>query len=106
MAFRNQYGRKYKTTHKRATAIGGQSLETLYGHLLRDIVSQPKKALEAYRAFHGYSVLNQMIAYFQLAARGIPITPIANYNQWKAKGRQVKRGAKAIALLMPKNYTR
>lgn len=56
---------------------------------------------EAYRAFHGYSIGNQFAALFECMMRGIEPSPIASYNAWKAKGRQVRRGEKAIVLCMP-----
>ena len=37
----------------------------------------------------------------QLQARGQNIAPIASYKRWQELGRQVKKGSKAIALLMP-----
>ena len=42
-----------------------------------------------------------MAAAFQCAARGIELGPIASYKAWTEKGRQVKKGEKAIALCMP-----
>lgn len=56
-----------------------------------------QKLNAAYRAFHNYSIGNQILAAMQLEQ----IAPIATYKQWLEKGRQVKKGSKAIALYMP-----
>lgn len=56
---------------------------------------------QAYRAFHNYSIGNQMLAALQLFARGLPLAPIASSNAWREKGRFVKKGEKAISLFMP-----
>ncbi len=69
--------------------------------LLRSAVTEPGKLSEAYRAFHNYSILNQISAIFQLQIRGIPVGPIATYKQWAEKGRQVRKGSKAIELCLP-----
>jgi antirestriction protein ArdC len=75
-------------------------------NLLSDAVNQPGIISQAYRAFHGYSIPNQMLAYSQCFARDIPIGPIATYKRWQALGRNVKKGAKAIALRMPVTITK
>lgn len=69
--------------------------------LLIEAVTVPGRINAAYRAFHNYSLGNQMAAAFQLDLRGIPLGPIASFMAWKDKGRSVKKGAKAIALCMP-----
>ena len=69
--------------------------------LLNEAVTKPGTLSAAYRAFHSYSLGNQLLAAFQCAGRGIPLGPIATYKGWQAKGRQVKRGEKALTLCMP-----
>lgn len=69
--------------------------------LLTDALTIPGRINEAYRAFHNYSSGNQMLAVVQCYVRNIPVGPIATYPGWKEKGRQVKKGEKAIALWMP-----
>ncbi len=69
--------------------------------LLIEAVTVPGRINAAYRAFHNYSLGNQMAAAFQLDQRGIPLGPIASFMAWKEKGRSVKKGAKAIELCMP-----
>lgn len=69
--------------------------------LLLDAVTKPGIVSEAYRAFHGYSIGNQLSAAFQCQIRGIDFGPIASFKAWQEKGRTVKKGEKAIALCMP-----
>lgn len=76
-------------------------IDIKFQDVLKQAVSEPGKIMAAYRAFHGYSFGNQLLAMFQCSARGIPIGPIATFKSWQEKGRNVKKGAKAIALCMP-----
>jgi len=64
-------------------------------------VKKPGIVSEAYRAFHGYSVGNQMLAMVQCYERGIEPGPINTYPGWQRLGRQVRRGEKALTLCMP-----
>lgn len=75
--------------------------EIEFASLLKEAVEKPGLMLEAYRAFHNYSVGNQLAAYFQISLRGLEIGPIASYMRWQELGRQVKKGSKAICLCMP-----
>ncbi len=61
---------------------------------------------QAYRAFHNYSIGNQMLAAVRLAGKGMALAPIASFNAWREKGRFVKKGEKAISLFMPINVKR
>lgn len=72
-----------------------------WNDLLYDAVTRPGQILKAYNAFYGYSIGNQMLALLQCQMRGIEPGPISTYPGWQAKGRQVKRGEKAIVLCMP-----
>lgn len=63
----------------------------------KEILEKPALLHDSYKAFHNYSVCNQYLAAIQLPK----IEPIATYKQWQAMGRQVQKGAKAIALRMP-----
>jgi hypothetical protein len=69
--------------------------------LLERAVSEPGILSQAYTAFHGYSIGNQLLALVQCLERGIAPGPIATFMGWKAKGRSVRKGAKAIVLCMP-----
>lgn len=69
--------------------------------LLREAVSEPGLILAAYTAFHNYSVGNQLLALVQCKQRGIEPGPLSTYMGWQAKGRQVRKGERALTLCMP-----
>lgn len=72
-----------------------------FSQLLQDAVNQPGIISKCYSTFHGYSIGNQLLAWSQCVARDIPLGPIATYKKWAELGRQVSKGQKAIALVMP-----
>jgi hypothetical protein len=72
-----------------------------WSNLLQEAVSKPGLMLSAYSAFHNYSVGNQVLAIVQLSERGIQPAPINTYPGWLAKGRQVKKGERALVLCQP-----
>ena len=72
-----------------------------FSQLLQDAVNQPGIISKCYSTFHGYSIGNQLLAWSQCIARDIPVGPIATYKKWSELGRQVSKGQKAIALVMP-----
>lgn len=69
--------------------------------LLNEALTKPGLVSEAYSRFHNYSLGNQLLAFVQCAMRGIQPGPICTYPGWKALGRFVKRGEKALTLCMP-----
>ncbi len=69
--------------------------------ILARAVSEPGSISEAYSRFWHYSVCNQMLAFMQCRSCKIEPGPIATYKAWQRQGRQVRKGQKAIALLMP-----
>jgi hypothetical protein len=69
--------------------------------LLQDAVNKPGSIMRAYSAFHNYSLGNQLLALFECQARGIEPGPINTFPAWKALGRYVKRGERAITLCQP-----
>jgi hypothetical protein len=60
--------------------------------ILQVALTHPGVMNQVYRAFHNYSIGNQMLAARQLIAKGLPLAPIASFNAWRAKGRFVKKG--------------
>jgi antirestriction protein ArdC len=72
-----------------------------WSSLLADAVNKPGVISSAYSQFYDYSMGNQMLAWSQLVSRGLDLGPIATYKKWQELGRQVKKGEKAIALVMP-----
>lgn len=76
-----------------------------FSDLLQDAVNKPGIISQAYSAFHEYSIGNQLLAASQCMARGLELSPIGTYKGWQAKGRQVRKGEKAITLCMPVTVT-
>jgi hypothetical protein len=72
-----------------------------FAGLLNEAVTKPGILSKAYSAFHTYSLGNQLLAIVQCEERQIPLGPIATFPGWKAKGRSVRKGEKAISLCMP-----
>jgi len=68
-----------------------------YEKLTQQALSEPGELSKAYSAFWNYSLGNQLLALCQL---GQP-EPINTYPGWQKIGRQVKKGQKAIGLIMP-----
>lgn len=72
-----------------------------FAAMLQSAVNEPGLISTAYHAFHGFSLGNQILAAVQCAERGIPAGALATYDAWRAKGRQVRRGEKALSLWRP-----
>ena len=72
-----------------------------FADLLTEAVEKPGLILDAYTAFHDFSLGNQILAIGQCHARGIQPGPIATFPRWKDRGRFVKKGEKALMLCMP-----
>ena len=72
-----------------------------FAQLLEHAVNEPGILSSAYRQFHGYSLGNQMAAAYQCTLRGIAPGPLNTFNGWKALGRSVQSGQKALSLCMP-----
>jgi hypothetical protein len=89
---------------QQAGGVTAQALAQELGDMrtiLQAALTQPGVMNQAYRAFHNYSIGNQMLAALQLYGKGLPLAPIASFNAWREKGRFVKKGEKAISLFMP-----
>src|SRR5438067_5528258 len=69
--------------------------------LLRQAVEVPGRINQAYSLFWNYSAGNQILAAVQCYMRDIPLGPIGTFMHWKANGRHVRKGEKAISLIMP-----
>ncbi len=69
--------------------------------LLVEAVNKPGMIMEAYSAFHSYSIGNQILALVQCEMRGLEPGPINTFPGWQALGRSVKRGERALILCMP-----
>jgi len=69
--------------------------------LLVEAVNKPGLIMDAYSAFHQYSIGNQLLALVQCQMRGLQPGPINTFPGWQALGRNVKRGERALVLCMP-----
>jgi hypothetical protein len=69
--------------------------------LLVEAVNKPGLIMEAYSAFHQYSIGNQLLALVQCHRRGMQPGPLNTFPKWRALGRYVKRGERALTLCMP-----
>ena len=78
-----------------------ENKEINFNELLKEAIEKPGRLLEAYKAFHNFSLCNRILAMSQCIAKGIEISPLPTFNQWNAKDRHVKRGSRAISLCMP-----
>jgi antirestriction protein ArdC len=72
-----------------------------YSKYLKEVLTEPGIISSCYENFHNYSFGNQLLAYDQLTARNLNLSPIAPYKKWQDLGRQVKKGEKALELLQP-----
>jgi antirestriction protein ArdC len=77
------------------------SAPATFADLLHSAVNDPGVLSTAYRAFHNYSLGNQLLAWSQCMARGLKPGPIATFQRWKELGRYVRKGEKAITLCRP-----
>ena len=80
------------------------AMEIPWERILEDAVNKPGSLMEAYRAFHSYSLRNAMLVFFECHGRGIEPGPVTTYRKWKEKGRQVRKGEKALTMMMPLTY--
>src|SRR3989441_12753527 len=64
--------------------------------LLVEAVNKPGMIMEAYSAFHNYSIGNQILALVQCQMRGLEPGPINTFPKWKELGRIVKLGERAL----------
>ncbi len=72
-----------------------------FADLLQTAVTDPGIISRAYQQFHTYSLGNQLLAWSQCLDREITPGPLATFRRWKALGRCVRRGEKALTLCMP-----
>ena len=73
---------------------------------LNEAVTLPGSIMQAFTAFHGYSIGNQLLALLQCKMRGIDPGPIRTFKGWQQHNRYVKKGERALTLCMPVTYKR
>lgn len=67
--------------------------------LFNEALTKPGMLSDAYARFYEFSIGNSILALLQAGNQ-----PVATYKRWQALGRQVKRGAQAISLLVPVTF--
>lgn len=72
-----------------------------YSTMLHAALTEPGTLHKAYSIFHDYSIGNAWLALWTCACRKIEPGPINTYKGWQELGRQVRKGEKAISLVMP-----
>jgi antirestriction protein ArdC len=77
-----------------------------WGELLREAVEKPGRTLEAYTAFHNYSMGNALLALEQCVRRNLQSGPLNTYRGWLERKRQVRKGESGITLCMPMPFKR
>ena len=87
---------------ERADAARRQTLELMHTRLVDQITAlqsdgQWQRWLTFARSFHQYSFLNTLL----ILSQRPDATAVAGYRAWQAKGRQVRRGEKAIRVYGP-----
>src|SRR5207247_4611574 len=86
----------------RGTVMDARSRSpSVFVDLLSRALTEPGIVSAAYRQFHDYSLGNQLLAWSQCLARGIPPGPMATYPTWREVRRPVPKGPKAITLCQP-----
>jgi hypothetical protein len=79
----------------------GGTMYDKFAPLLEQALTEPGIVSQAFRRFHRFSVGNQILAAIQLRQKCLPLSPIASFSRWKALGRSVCKGQKALFLWMP-----
>jgi Zn-dependent peptidase ImmA (M78 family) len=95
-----------KTTVSTITEIEthrGNDLDaaSVYETLINQALTNPGTINKAFSLFHDYSFSNSLLAYFQMQARGLDVTPIGTFRKWKSLNKTVAKGSKALAILYP-----
>jgi len=73
---------------------------------LNHAVQEKGSLLQAYSAFHEFSIGNQILALLQCQLRGLTPGPIKTFKGWKQHNRFVKKGERALTLCMPITFKR
>src|SRR5436190_22538862 len=78
-----------------------QISELSFNAILSAALTQPGSIMQAYSAFHDYSIGKQRLALIQCQLRGLEPGPIRTFPGWQKHNRFVKRGERALTLCMP-----
>lgn len=83
------------------SAKNNAAAEINWEALLAEAVTKPGRVLEAYHLFHNFSLGNALWALVQCEARQIQPGPLNTFSGWKKLNRHVKKGERAIWMVMP-----
>lgn len=83
-----------------------QKLSPNFEALLSEAISSPGLVHSSYRAFKNYSLGNRAWITSQMRQRDLPIEPVSTFKDWESKGRKIKKGEKALWMLMPVSYVK
>ncbi len=72
-----------------------------WADLMVEAITKPGRLEASFRAFYGYSLGNRLYAMGQCIERGITPGPLATFRKWSDLGRWVRKGERALRLLMP-----
>lgn len=81
--------------------VAGDAKRPDWSALFHEALTQPGLLSDAYRQFHRYSAGNAMLIALQAMFRGLQLSPVASFKGWLNKGYAVKKGEKALAMVMP-----
>lgn len=81
--------------------ISSTEKEQIWKTMLDEALSSPTTFNEAFRHFHNFSIQNCLLAMIQCQFKGIEVGAINTYKGWQQLGRNVRKGEKAISLMMP-----
>jgi len=77
-----------------------------FSSILTEALTKPGQMMEAYRAFNAYSFGNILWVMAQCHSKGLKIGPVATFKAWQSKGRSVKKGSKALSMLVPVSFSK
>jgi hypothetical protein len=73
----------------------------LHGSVLKFMLLYPVEYARSYFTLFKYSPLNRYMIISQMMKRGIPISPVRTFIQWKKLGAKINKGEKSIAIYVP-----
>jgi N-terminal domain of anti-restriction factor ArdC len=106
-AFKAKNAAAVETTNETASGASesetasGEKREYTFRRLVEEAIREPGPTLDAYLSMHEYSLHNVLLAAAQCSIRGVPLGPLGTFKGWRARGRYVKKGEKALMLCMP-----
>jgi len=97
----SQYAATPKTSPSLSPNEGAKTNKPDWSAMLDHALNHPGTLSAAYRLFHRYSAGNCALLAMESVFRGEALAPVSSYSGWKKLGYQVKKGARAWAMVMP-----